>query len=136
MKYLGWIIALFFAVGFIYFYRVRYAPLKNNVNKLEQEIQMWEEVLKGQQGLTGDRYRFPVDRFFKDDRLTPYAEIDILRNFDPHFLNLELYLSAPAAHRRAEDVMRFLNEQHIVYRSLYLQSVIDSSERFEYKLTK
>jgi hypothetical protein len=136
MKYLGWILAVIFAVALVYVYKVRYLPLRSSVAKLEQEIAMWEDVLKGQKGLSGDRYRFPPERFFKDDKLTPYAEIDILRNFDLHYLSLELYITAPEAHRRTLDIMRFLNEQRIVYKNMYIQSVIDSLERFEYKLTQ
>jgi hypothetical protein len=136
MKYFGWIIVLVLLAAALTIYRVKYVPLKKSVNKLEQEIAMWEEVVKGQKGISGDRYRFPAERFFENDKLTPYAEVDIIRNFDPHYQGLEIYITAPNALARAQDVLRFLQEQKLEYRSMFVTAVIDSLERFEYKFTK
>jgi len=136
MKYIGWIIALAILAAALFWYRARYVPLRKSVNKLEQEIAMWEEVVKGQKGISGDRYRFPAERFFENDKLTPYAEVDIIRNFDPHYQGLEIYVTAPNALERAHDVMRFLLEQRLDYRIMYVTTVIDSLERFEYKFNK
>ena len=136
MKYIGWIIALVILAAALFLYRARYVPLRKSVNKLEQEIAMWEEVVKGQKGISGDRYRFPAERFFESDKLTPYAEVDIIRNFDPHYQGLEIYITAPNALARAHDVMRFLLEQRLDYRIMYVTTVIDSLERFEYKFDK
>jgi hypothetical protein len=55
MRYLGWIIALVTIVFAVYLYQSKYVPLKTSINKLEQEIAMWEEVLKGEKGISGDR---------------------------------------------------------------------------------
>jgi hypothetical protein len=136
MKYIGWILALALLATTVFLYRAKYVPLKKSVDKLGEEIAMWEEVVKGQKGISGDRYRFPAERFFENDKLTPYAEVDIIRNFDPHYQGLEIYLTAPNALARAQDVMRFLQEQRLEYRSMYVLAVIDSLERFEYKFTK
>jgi hypothetical protein len=116
MKYLGWTISLLLAAGLFYTYRTRYLPLKHDIDELKQEISMWEDVLKGEKGVKGERESFPTDRFFADDKLTPFAEVEILR--------------------RAGDVIRFLAEQHIKYRNLSLYVAIDSTERFEYKFIK
>jgi hypothetical protein len=136
MKYTGWILAILFLAAAIAMYRIKYLPLQKSVTKLEQEIAMWEEVVKGQKGISGDRYRFPAERFFEGDKLTPYAEVDIIRNFDPHYQGLELYITAPKALDRASDVLRFLLEQRLDYRSVFLTTVLDSLERFEYKFNK
>jgi hypothetical protein len=136
MRYLGWIIALVTIVFAVYLYQSKYVPLKTSINKLEQEIAMWEEVLKGEKGISGDRNSFPVDRFFNDDKLTAYAEVEIIRRFDQHYRGLEIYISAPNALTRIKDVLRFLDEQKIEYASIYCVAVIDSIERFEYKYTK
>jgi hypothetical protein len=136
MKYIGWIISVILIIAFIYVYRVQYMPLKDDIDKLEEEITMWENVLKGEKGLSGDRKRFTPERFFKNNKLTPYGEVEILRKFDLHQKSLELYISAPKALTRAEDVLRFLTEQRIVYKDLTCIVVIDSVERFEYKFSK
>lgn len=136
MKYWGWIIAIISVIVAYYIYRAKYIPLKNSIAKLEQEIVMWEEVLKGEKGLGGDRNRFPSDRFFQNDKLTPYAEVEILRRFDLHYKGIEIYISAPNALTRAKDLLRFLDEQEINYQNLYFIAVLDSIEKFEYKYTK
>ena len=102
----------------------------------EKEIAMWENVLKGEKGLIGERIRFPSDRFFQNNKLTPYGEVEILRKFVFDYKSLELYISAPRALDRAADVMRFLDEQRIEYKTLRCVVVIDSAERFEYKFSK
>lgn len=136
MKYLGWIIAGLVTAALLYCYQAHYRPLRANVATLEREIAMWEEVLRDEQGLSGDRNRFPPDRFFEQDRLTPYAEVEILRRFDLHNKGIEIYVSAPHAIARAQDILRFLNEQHISYGLLHLHAEMDSVERFEYKYIK
>jgi hypothetical protein len=136
MKYLGWIIALIAIICTGYLYQTKYAPLKASINKLEQEIAMWEDVLKGEKGLTGDRNSFPAERFFDDDKLTAYAEVEIIRRFDQHYKGIEIFISAPNALTRIKDVLRFLDEQKIEYLSMYCIAVIDSIEKFEYKYTK
>jgi len=62
--------------------------------------------------------------------------VEILRRFVLEYKNLELYISAPRALDRAADVMRFLDEQKIEYKTLRCIVVIDSAERFEYKFSK
>jgi len=136
MKYAGWLIALLMIAASVYIYRVKYVPLRQSVSKLEGDIAMWEEVLKGQKGISGDRYRFPADRFFENDKLTPYAEVDIIRNFDPHYQGIEIYITAPNALARAQDVLRFLQEQRLEYKNMTITTGIDSVERFEYKFIK
>jgi len=136
MKYIGWIIALILVVVTYYIYRFKYLPLKTSIVKLEQEIAMWEEQLKGEKGIIGDHNIFPPDKFFKDDKLTAYGEVEILRRFDQHYRGIEIYISAPNAQTRAKDLLRFLDEQKIEYRTFYCIAVIDSIERFEYKFTK
>jgi len=136
MKYLGWIISVLLIIAVYYAYRTHYLPLKEDIDKLEDEITMWENVLRGEKGISGDRHRFAPERFFKDDKLTPYAEVEILRRFDILHKGIELYISAPKALTRAEDVLRFLAEQKIEYKNLSCIVVIDSVERFEYKFVK
>ncbi len=136
MKYVGWIISILLIGAVYYVYNNYYLPLKQDVGRLEDEIAMWENVLKGEKGISGDRQRFAPDRFFKDDKLTPYAEVEILRRFDIQHKGIELYISAPRALTRAEDVLRFLAEQKISYKNLSCIVVIDSVERFDYKFIK
>jgi len=136
MKYIGWIVCIVLVIGFYAAYRTQYVPIKRDINRLEKEIAMWENVLKGEKGLIGDRNRFPSDRFFQKNKLTPYGEVEILRRFVLDYRNLELYISAPRALDRAADVMRFLDEQRIEYKTLRCIVVIDSAERFEYKFSK
>ncbi len=136
MKYIGWIVSLILLAGVFAAYKTQYVPIKRDIDKLEKEIAMWEDVLKNEKGLIGDRNRFPLDRFFKNNKLTPYGEVEILRKFSMEYKNLELYVSAPRALDRAADIMRFLDEQRIEYRILRCIVVIDSVERFEYKFSK
>ena len=136
MKYLGWMISLILTFVFYIGYQTQYAPLKRDVHKLEKEIAMWENVLKGEKGLSGNRNRFTTERFFEKNKLTPYAEVDILRKFELHHKGLELYISAPKALERAKDVLRFLAEQRIEYQYLRCIAVIDSVEEFEYRYIK
>ena len=136
MKYLGWVIAIFLVAAVIYTYRTQYMPLKKDVTDLREEISMWEDVLRGEQGVKGERQRFATDRFFENDKLTPFAEVEILRKFDLRNRGIEIYLTAPKAFVRANDLLRFFTEQHINYRNLSMYVVIDSVERFEYKFIK
>jgi len=136
MKYLGWIISVLLIAFTYYTYRTRYVPLKQDVNELEQEISMWEDVLKGEKGVKGERQRFATDRFFSDNKLTPFAEVEILRKFDMRNKGIEVYITAPGAFARAGDFLRFLADQHIKYKSLAMYVSIDSIERFEYKFIK
>ncbi|MEO0142026.1 MAG: hypothetical protein ABIL70_01470 [candidate division WOR-3 bacterium] len=136
MRYLGWVVALIFAIILYYIYSVKYQPLSKKITKLEDEIKMWEETVKDHREITGDRNRFPPERFFKDNRLTPYGEVEILRNLDRNYKGIEIYISAPRALERAGDLLRFLSEQRIDYYNLYIIAVADSVERFEYKYTK
>ncbi|UCD05495.1 MAG: hypothetical protein JSV98_10370 [candidate division WOR-3 bacterium] len=136
MKYLGWIVAILLVAVFFYAYRTKYAPLKKDVTELREEISMWEDVLRGEQGVKGERQRFAPDRFFDDGKLTPFAEVEILRKFDLRNRGVEIYLTAPNAFSRAGDLLRFFNEQHIKYRNLSMYVVVDSVERFEYKFVK
>ncbi|MGB3341917.1 MAG: hypothetical protein WBB37_10600 [bacterium] len=136
MKYIGWIVSIILVIGSYAAYRTQYVPIKRDINRLEKEIAMWENVLKGEKGLTGDGNRFPSDRFFQNNKLTPYGEVEIIRRFVLDYKNLELYISAPRALDRAADVMRFLDEQRIEYKTLRCIVVIDSAERFEYKFIK
>ena len=136
MKYIGWIISIILLIGLYAAYRTQYVPIKKDISRLEKEIAMWENVLKGEKGLVGERSRFPSDRFFQNNKLTPYGEVEILRRFTLDYKNLELYISAPRALDRAADVMRFLDEQRIEYKTLRCIVVIDSAERFEYKFSK
>lgn len=136
MKYIGWVVSVLL-IGLLYFtYRTKYVPLKEDINKLENEITMWETVLKGEKGLTGDRNRLATERFFEDDALTPYGEVEILRTFDTHHKGIEVYISAPRAFKRAKDFLRFLADQRITFKNLTCFVVIDSTEKFEYKFTK
>jgi hypothetical protein len=136
MKYLGWIISLILIITAIVFYKTHYLPLREDINRLEKEIAMWENVLKGEKGLSGDRNRFATDRFFKDNKLTPYGEVEILRKFSAQYKALEIYVSAPKALKRAQDVLRFLAEQNLAYLEMRCIVVIDSLGKFEYKFTK
>lgn len=136
MRYLGWIIALILLAAIIYTYRTQYVPLKKDVTDLREEISMWEDVLRGEQGVKGERQRFATDRFFENDKLTPFAEVEILRKFDLRNRGVEIYLTAPNAFARASDLLRFFTEQHIKYRNLSMYVVVDSVERFEYKFVK
>lgn len=136
MKYLGWIIAAITIVFAGYLYQSKYVPLKASITKLEQEIAMWEDVLKGEKGLTGDRNSFPTERFFEEDKLTAYAEVEIIRRFDLHYKGIEIFISAPNALTRMKDVLRFLDEQKLEYMNMYCLAVEDSVEKFEYKYTK
>lgn len=136
MKYIGWIISVILIIGFYIAYTTQYVPLRKDIKRLEKEIAMWENVLKGEKGLIGERNRFPSDRFFQNNELTPYGEVEILRKFVFDYKNLELYISAPRALDRAADVLRFLDEQRIEYKTLRCIVVIDSIERFEYKFSK
>ena len=136
MKYLGWFICIVLLIVIYYTYRTQYLPLANDLNKLEEEISMWENVLQSEKGMSGDRNRFPIQRFFENDKLTPYGEVEILRRFDRGYRGIEIYISAPKALTRAEDLLRFLDEQKITYQNLYFLVVIDSFEKFEYKFIK
>jgi hypothetical protein len=136
MKYLGWLLSILLLAAVFYAYRTRYLPLTSDVAQLREEISMWEEVLKGEKGVKGERQRFSIDRFFEDDKLTPFAEVEILRKFDMRNRGIEIYLTAPNAFKRAGDLLRFFTEQHIKYRSLSMYVVVDSVERFEYKFIK
>ncbi len=136
MKYLGWIISIVLIAVFAFVYQTRYRPLKRDIDKLESEIEMWESVLKGEKGLTGDRNRFPVERFFEGNRLTPYAEVEMLRRFDPGYKGIEIYVSAYHPLERAREIVRFFAEQRIEYRQSRITIEADSIERFEYKFMK
>jgi hypothetical protein len=136
MKYLGWFISIFVLIGFFYIYFTKYMPLKQDIRDLQQEIAMWQELLEGAKTIKGDKQSFPSDRFFSDDKLTPYAEVEILRKFDMSNKGIEIYISAPGAFTRAADLLQFLAEQHINYRNLSLYAAIDTTERFEYKFIK
>ncbi|KPJ73861.1 hypothetical protein AMJ52_02925 [candidate division TA06 bacterium DG_78] len=136
MKYLGWIISIVLIIVIYYTYKTQYVPIKTDLDKLEEEIAMWENVLKGEKGMDGTRDRFAIDRFFRDDRLSPYGEVEILRKFDQNYTELEIYISAPHAITRATDVIAFLADQKLVYENFTCYVVIDSIERFEYKLVK
>lgn len=136
MKYLGWIISILLCAGAYYAYQVKYVPLRKDINELREEISMWENVLKGEKGTRTERERFPTDRFFENDKLTPFAEVEILRRFDMRNRGIELYITAPGALTRAGDIMRFFAEQRIKYRNLALYAVVDSVERFEYMFIK
>ena len=136
MKVLGWIVSAALIIAIFIVYRAHYVPLRDDVEKLNQEIAMWENVLKGEKGLKGDRYRFATERFFEDDDLTPYGEVEILRNFDTSYRGLEVYISSPHAYRRAKSVLSFMSDQRITFREFACFVVIDSLEKFEYKFTK
>ncbi len=136
MKYLGWIISVLLIIVFFITYKTKYVPLAQDITNLEKEIAMWENILKGEKGLSGDRNHFPAERFFEDNKLTPFAEVEILRRFDMMNKGIELYISGPKALDRAKDVMRFLSDQRIVYKELSCFVVIDSTELFEYKFIK
>lgn len=135
MRYFGWILSLILAVGFYVAYTTQYRPLRNDVEELQKEIDMWEKVLKNEKGLTGDRNRFATERFFKNDVLTPYGEVEILRKFDLTQKGVEIYISAPNAFQRTQSVMKFLHEQRLLYKTVNCIAEIDSLERFEYKFT-
>ena len=136
MKYLGWIISICLAVAVYYVYRSQYVPLRQDIKELQEEISMWENVLKDEKGVRGERQRFPTDRFFTDDELTPFAEVEIIRSFDLRNRGIEIYITAPGAFTRASDLLQFLAEQHIRYKSLSLYVAVDTVERFEYKFIK
>ena len=136
MKYLGWIVSILLAAALYYTYQVKYLPLKNDVDDLREEISMWEGVLKGEKGVKGERQSFATDRFFENDKLTPFAEVEILRRFDMRNRGIEMYITAPGAFARTGDILRFLAEQRIKYRSLSLYAAVDSVERFEYMFIK
>jgi hypothetical protein len=136
MKYLSWIIIIVLVLGGYYFYRARYLPLKSSTNKLKEEIKMWEETIKNEKGIRGDFERLPANKFFQNDKLTAYGEVEIMRRFDRHYRGIEIYISAPNALKRMADLLRFLNEQRIDYLSIYCTATIDSVERFDYKYTK
>ena len=136
MRYLGWIVSLAIAIVFLIAYKTQYIPLSQDVRKLESEISMWETVLKDEKGWIGERNRFSVERVFDGNRLTPYAEVEMLRSLTPDYKGLELYISSPDALTRAHDVVRFLAEQRIGYKTVYCVIDNDSLERFEYKFVK
>jgi len=136
MKYLSLIIIIILILGGYYFYRIQYLPLKHSTDKLKEEIKMWEETIKNEKGIRGDFERLPADKFFQNDKLTAYGEVEIIRRFDRHYKGIEIYISAPNALRRMADLLRFFNEQKIDYLSMYCTAVIDSIERFDYKYTK
>uniref|UniRef100_A0A7C4XJT7 Uncharacterized protein n=1 Tax=candidate division WOR-3 bacterium TaxID=2052148 RepID=A0A7C4XJT7_UNCW3 len=136
MRYLGWVTALIIILIFYYQYNFNYLPLRKRVIKLEDEIKMWEQTLRDQKEITGDKNRFSPEKFFIDDKLTPYGEVEILRSFDRSYKGIEIYISAPNALKRAADLMRFMHEQRIDYQNSYLFVVVDSIERFEYKFIK
>ncbi|MGQ9702320.1 MAG: hypothetical protein ACUVQ3_06970 [bacterium] len=136
MKYLALIIIIILVAFGYYFYSVHYLPLKQNTDKLKEEIKMWEETVKNQKGIRGDFEQLPANKFFQDDQLTPYGEVEIMRRFDRHYKGIEIYISAPNALKRMADLLRFLNEQKIDYQTIYCTAEIDSIERFDYKYTK
>ena len=136
MRYLGWIVSLAIAIVFLIAYKTQYVPLSQDVRKLESEISMWETVLKDEKGWTGERNRFSVERFFDGNRLSPYAEVEMLRRLTPEYKGIEIYISAPDALTRAHDVVRFFAEQRIGYKTIYCVIDTDSLERFEYKFVK
>ncbi|MCX7995347.1 MAG: hypothetical protein N3A65_06215 [candidate division WOR-3 bacterium] len=136
MKYIPWILLIIFIIAGYVFYKTEYLPLKNSTDKLKDEIKMWEETIKSEKGIRGDFERLPVEKFFQDDKLTPYGEVEIMRRFDRQYQGVEIYISAPRALKRLADLLRFLDEQRLDYRSMYFTAVIDSIERFDYKYTK
>lgn len=136
MKYISWIIILILIIIGYYFYRTQYLPVKNSTDKLKEEIRMWEETIKSEKGIRGDFENLPAGKFFQDDKLTPYGEVEIMRRFDRHYKGIEIYISAPNALKRMADLLKFLQEQRLVYMSMYFTAVIDSIERFDYKYTK
>lgn len=136
MKYFSLIIIIILiAIGY-YFYSAHYLPLKHNTNKLKEEIKMWEETIKNQKGMRGDFEKLPANKFFQNDKLTPYGEVEIMRRFDRHYKGIEIYISAPNALKRMADLLRFFDEQKIDYLTIYCTAEIDSIERFDYKYTK
>jgi hypothetical protein len=135
MRYLGWIISLILAVGFYIAYTTQYRPMRSDVEELQKEIAMWENMLKNEKGLSGDRNRFATERFFQNDKLTPYGEVEILRRFDLTQKGVEMYISAPNAFQRAQSVMQFLHDQRLLYKDIMCLAEIDSIERFEYRFT-
>jgi|UniRef100_A0A7V3VU32 hypothetical protein len=136
MKYIPWIIIFILILGGYYFYKNNYLPLHRTNERLEEEIQMWEETVKGEKGIRGDYERLPVEKLFENDKLTPYGEIEIMRRFDRHYKGIEIYISAPNALARLAEVLRFLNEQKLDYATMNLTGVVDSIERFGYKYIK
>ena len=136
MRYLGWIVCIIVLAAGFYGYRTKYLPLQKDVQALREEIHMWEDVVKGDKGVRGERQRFAPERFFEENKLTPFAEVELLRTFDMRDRSIELYITAPGAFARAGDLLRFFAEQHIRYRSLSLFVVVDSVERFEYTLIR
>lgn len=135
MRYSGWIISVVLAVGFYVAYTTQYRPMRDDVVELQKEIAMWENMLKDEKGLSGDRSRFATERFFHGDKLTPYGEVEILRKFDLTQKGVEMYISAPHAFQRAQSVMQFLHDQRLLYKNIVCIAEIDSIERFEYKFT-
>lgn len=136
MKYVSLIIIIMLLLGGYYFYRVQYLSLKQTTDKLKEEIKMWEETIKNQKGIRGDFEKLPANKFFQNDKLTPYGEVEIMRRFDRHYKGVEIYISAPNAIKRMADLLRFFDEQKIDYLTIYCTAEIDSIERFDYKYTK
>lgn len=136
MKYIGWIFSLILLTGLFLGYRLYYMPMKANIVRLEKEIDMWEDILKGEKGLYSGQSSFAVDRFFKDNKLTPYGEVEILRKFDLGYKGLEIYISAPEALTRAQQVISFFDSQRLIYKNFTCYIVTDSIEKFEYKFIK
>jgi len=136
MKYISWVIIFILLILGYYFYRTQYLPVKNSTDKLKEEIKMWEETIKSEKGIRGDFEHLPANKFFEDDRLTPYGEVEIMRRFDRHYKGIEIYISAPNALKRMAELLKFLQEQRLDYMSMYFTAVIDSIERFDYKYTK
>lgn len=136
MKYIPWIIILVLLIVAYSFYKTQYLPIKKSTDKLTDEIKMWEEMVKSEKGIHGDFERLPAEKFFENDKLTPYGEVEIMRRFERHYKGIEIYISAPNALKRMADLLRFLNEQRIDYYTIYCTAVIDSIERFDYKYTK
>ncbi len=136
MKYISIIVIIALVIFGYYFYQGQYKPLRKNIERLQEEIKMWEETIRSEKGIRGDFEQFPVEKFFQNDKLTPYGEVEIMRRFDRHYKGIEIYISAPNAMKRMADVLRFLNEQRIDYLTIYCTATIDTVERFDYKYTK
>ncbi|MEO0137289.1 MAG: hypothetical protein ABIL39_05445 [candidate division WOR-3 bacterium] len=136
MRYIPWILLVIFIIFGYLFYRTQYLPVKNSTDRLKEEIKMWEETIKSEKGIRSDFERLPVEKLFQDDKLTPYGEVEIMRQFDRRYQGIEIYISAPNALKRLADLLRFMHEQRLAYRSMYFTAVIDSIERFDYKYTK
>ncbi len=136
MKYISWIIIIILIFFGYHLYKTQYLPLKSSTDRLKQEIKMWEETIKGEKGIRGDFERLPPEKFFEDDKLTPYGEVEIIRRFDRHYKGIEIYISAPKALKRTAELLKFMNEQRLDYMMMYFTAAIDSIERFDYKYTK